>query len=115
MILMKAKEFALLMNTDDFQVSAGWLFPFWEGHSISWKVVCGEEMTADAAKEWHEKKWKMFWGNIFLKTYKMQTKPHYFIKCYQTRGEKCAGGKESSERLTAVAVLLAHISCYLLL
>jgi hypothetical protein len=28
MILMKAKEFALLMNTDDFQVSAGWLFPF---------------------------------------------------------------------------------------
>jgi hypothetical protein len=29
-IQAKGKEFSRLMNTDDFQVSAGWLFCFWE-------------------------------------------------------------------------------------
>jgi hypothetical protein len=48
------------MNLDDSQASACCCFQ--ERYGILWKVVCGEETIADAAKEWHEEKLRCFEG-----------------------------------------------------
>jgi hypothetical protein len=46
--MIQAQASAHLMNTDNFEASAGWLFCFWEWYDISWKVEWGEEIAADA-------------------------------------------------------------------
>jgi hypothetical protein len=65
--MIETKKFASLMNTDNFEASAEWLFHFRENYSISWEVVCDEEMTVnvDAAKESCKRKTEKCFEGIF--------------------------------------------------
>lgn len=39
----KARQFAVTLGTSSFDVSAAWLYQFWQRNDIVWQVTCGEE------------------------------------------------------------------------
>jgi hypothetical protein len=54
----KTQKFIRQIGNQDFEASSGWLFRFRERREISWKVVSGDEKSADKnlAKMWKEEK-----------------------------------------------------------
>lgn len=54
----KARQFAVALGTFGFDVSAGWLYQFWQSNDIVWQVVCGEEKatyTGSAFAWWNKR------------------------------------------------------------
>ena len=110
MIQEKALIFAKELNTENFQVSDGWL-PCWkEKNNISFKTVSGESrsVTPEMVNVWSETSLPTLLSNNDLKDIYNADEFGLFYqflpnKTYQLKSEKCYGGKLSKIRITSMA------------
>ena len=110
MIQEKALIFAKELNTENFQVSDGWL-PCWkEKNNMSFKTVSGESrsVTPEMVNVWLETSIPTLLSNNDLKDIYNGDESGLFYQClpnktYQLKSEKCYGGKLSKIRITGMA------------
>ena len=106
LIKEKALKFASELGITEFKGSSGWLDSFLKRHNIVFKKQSGERGSVDCSvvTDWKQKVSYVCEGyepsNIFNMDesglfYRDTTKNTYFRK-----GEDCAGGKRSKERIT---------------
>ncbi|XP_040075177.2 tigger transposable element-derived protein 6-like [Ixodes scapularis] len=109
MLQQKAKDFAFLLDVQDFSGGSGWLQRFKERYDIVGKVVAGESRAVDneSVKKWIAENWPaiteqyrpcdiyntdetaLFWQLLPSRTLARQ-------------GEKCHGGKLNKARITVL-------------
>ena len=106
-LMEKANKFAKELGYDEFQCSVNWITTFKERHRIKFRSVQGEERAVDmeTVEQWHQ----TIWPNI-LEIYE----PRNIFNCDESglfykllpnktlafKGQRCAGGKLSKDRLT---------------
>ena len=106
MIKEKALKFANDLGYSDFKASNGWLNSFQKRNNIVFKTQTGErgEVNMDTVNDWIERIPSLCDGyeprNIFNMDetglfYRDSTRSTFF-----TKGETCAGGKLSKQRIT---------------
>ena len=106
LLQQKALKIASELNIESFKASNGWLEAFLKRHNIVFKTMSGERGTVDmtTVDSWKERLPTVCEGyspsDIFNMDetglfYRDTTKSTYFQK-----GDTCAGGKRSKERIT---------------
>ena len=108
-LMSKADKFGHDLGYQDFRCTFGWLSCFKERHNIKFKSVQGEEKAVDLSlvHNCHQTSWQNILQNyqpsdiyncdessLFYKLL-----PH---KTFTFKGERCAGGKLSKERITVL-------------
>ena len=106
----KAVIFSKELNTENFQVSDGWLRRWKKRHNISFKTVSGESksVTPEMVNAWSEMSLPTLLSNYDLKDIYNPDEFELFYQClpnktYQLKSEKCYGGKLSKIRITGMA------------
>lgn len=102
----QARKFSSQLKNDSFKASNGWLESFRKRHNISFGLMSGErgDVNTDTVKDWREKLKLICKGyepqNIFNMDetglfFRETTRKTLFVK-----GDDCAGGKKSKDRIT---------------
>ena len=91
----------------DFKASNGWLHRFKSRHNITQGAISGEsgDVSADTVKEFQEKLPDLVRGYKASDIFNMDESGLFYRalpkKTLKSAGDKCSGGKQSKERLTA--------------
>ena len=107
MIQEQALRIAERLNHADFKASNGWLDRFRKRHNITFGAVCGERGSVDNATvtSWKEKLPTILEGYAPRDIYNMDETGLFFRalpeKSLREKGDSCAGGKKSKDRITA--------------
>lgn len=102
----QARKFSSQLKNDSFKASNGWLESFRKRHNISFGLMSGErgDVNTDTVNDWREKLKLICKGyepqNIFNMDetglfFRETTRKTLFVK-----GDDCAGGKKSKDRIT---------------
>ncbi|XP_064488391.1 tigger transposable element-derived protein 4-like [Ornithodoros turicata] len=108
-IMAKATDFALRLNHADFAASEGWFQRFRERHNLVFRTISGEakEVNKETCSTWQRGQ---------LQDYLARYSPHDVFNADETallfkllpektityKGDDCAGGKRSKERVTVL-------------
>ena len=108
-LMSKADKFGQDLGYQNFRCTSGWLSCFKERHNIKFKSVQGEEKAVDLSlvDNWHQTSWQ----NILQEyqpsdIYNCDESGLFYKllpnKTFTFKGERCAGGKLSKERITVL-------------
>lgn len=107
-LLNKAEEFSKMLKIDNFKGSIGWLNRFKERHGLSFKKVCSESASVS---ENDCENWKIKLTS-FISKYDSSNifnidETALFYRCtpdksFNLKGEPCADGRLSKERITVL-------------
>lgn len=106
LVKAKAKEVAADLKCDKFSASDGWLQKWRRRHNISFKCISGEsaDVNQEDVEQFFQKLPAMLLGYEARDVYNADESGLYFRalpdKTLTLKGERCAGGKMSKERLT---------------
>lgn len=107
----KAQEFGKKLNYCDFKCSESWIVRFKRRHNITSAKIVGEaaEVNVDVVNDWLQNKWPDIRTNYKDKDIFNGDETGLFYKLtpnntLRFKGETCAGGKLSKERLTVLVV-----------
>lgn len=109
MVMAKAADYALRLNIDDFSASEGWLHRFRDRHDIVFRILSGESKDVNSET-------CATWQNGALQEYLNAYSPCDIFNADETalfykllpsktltyKGDSCAGGKRSKERVTVM-------------
>ena len=96
------------LNITTFKASSGWLDSFKARHGIVWNQVCGEAKDTDeqVVSDWTKKLESLTAGYDPKNIFNCDETGLFYralpTKTFALRGERCAGGKVSKDRLTVL-------------
>ena len=107
LLIEKAQKFASDMGYDDFKCSQGWLTSFKERYNIKLRSIQGEErdVKTEDVDAWHQTVWTEILQEYEAKDIYNCDESGLFYRILPNRtlafkGQKCAGGKMSKERIS---------------
>lgn len=106
LLLEKAVIFSLQLGYNNFMASNGWLECFKAHHNISCAVLSGESADVEqiAVNDWEKRLDALLEGYELQDIFNADETGVFFRsmpeKSLVVRGEMCAGGKKSKDRLT---------------
>ena len=106
LIQQQALKFARDLNNDTFKASNGWLDSFLKRNNIVFRTMTGERGDVDktTVDDWKKKLPALCEGYRPEDIFNMDETGLFFRettnKSFHTKGEDCAGGKQSKERIT---------------
>ena len=107
LLIEKAQKFATDMGYDDFKCSQGWLTSFKERYNIKLRSIQGEERSVktEDVDAWHQTVWTEILQEYEAKDIYNCDESGLFYRILPNRtlafkGQKCAGGKMSKERIS---------------
>lgn len=108
-VMAKAANFALRLNIDDFKASEGWLHRFRERHEIVFRTVSGEgkEVNSETCAKWQSGALQELLQEYSPRDIFNADETALFYKLLPSKtltykGDTCAGGKRSKERVTVL-------------
>ena len=107
LLMEKAQKFATDMGYDDFKCSQGWLTSFKGRYNIKLRSIQGEErdVKTEDVDAWHQTVWTEILQEYEAKDIYNCDESGLFYRILPNRtlafkGQKCAGGKMSKERIS---------------
>lgn len=108
-IMAKAADFALRLNVEDFVASEGWFHRFRDRHNLVFRVLSGEakEVDAETCATWRSGALQQYLESYSAHDIFNADETALFYKLQPDRtvtfkGDSCAGGKRSKERITVL-------------
>lgn len=105
----KANELAILLKMENFQCSSSWIQRFRSRHNITFGKISGESATVDRALtgNWISNVWPMIRDGYNEDQIYNADEMGLFFRMppdhtFKFKGENCAGGKLSKERITVL-------------
>ncbi len=120
LIQEKAREIAEELGVKTFKGSNGWLESFVTRHNIVFKKQCGErgDVNIEVVSEWKARLPELIDGYDASDVFNMDETGLFFRDCtrntYVVKGDDCAGGKHSKERITVAlcASMTGEFICF---
>ena len=108
-LMEKANKFASELGYPEFKCTVSWVTTFKERHGIKLRSVQGEEKSVDVTtvENWHKTVWQNILQNYEAKDIFNCDESGLFYKLLPNKtlsfkGQKCAGGKLSKDRITVL-------------
>lgn len=108
-IMAKAADFALRLDIEDFVASEGWFHRFRERHNLVFRTLSGEakEVDAETCATWRSDTLQQYLESYSPQDVFNADETALFFKLQPDKtitykGDSCAGGKRSKERVTVL-------------